>query len=127
MANGVRETGITVTGVDQNGAAFTKVVPAQDYYQGIAFAITEQFVSDASFVKIRQLILGYTMPPALVSKTPFQSANLSFVARNLGLLYSKVKNVDPESSYSVSGDSMGLENQGVPPIRSFGLQLLIRY
>ncbi|MDQ3291302.1 MAG: SusC/RagA family TonB-linked outer membrane protein, partial [Bacteroidota bacterium] len=44
VENNVRETGVTVNGVDQNGDQFSKVVPAQDYFQGIAYTITDQFV-----------------------------------------------------------------------------------
>jgi hypothetical protein len=48
------------------------------------------------------------------------------VARNLLLIYSQVKNVDPESNYS-NGNAQGLENFGVPPTRSFGLNLMVRF
>lgn len=126
VENNVRETGVTVTGVDQEGAPFTKTIPAQNYYQGIAFSLTDQFVSDAGFIKLRQLTFGYSLPQRVVAKTPFQSASLSFVARNLLLIYSQVKNVDPESNYS-NGNGQGLENFGVPPTRSFGLNLMVRF
>jgi hypothetical protein len=127
VANGVRESGITVKGVDQNGAAFTKVVPAQDYFQGISTTITDPFVYDASFVKVRQFALGYTIPRRMIAKTPFQAVSLSFVARNLWLLYSKVDNVDPESSYNVSESGLGLESLGEPPTRAYGLSLKARF
>lgn len=127
VEGGVRETGVAVNGVDQNGSPYSSTIPAQEYFQGIAFSITDEFVSDASFIKLRQVALGYTLPNTILAKTPFQSASLSFVARNLLLLYSQVKNVDPESSYSVSGNSQGLENFGVPPTRSFGLNLMVRF
>ncbi len=126
VENNVRQTGVTVTGVDQNGAPFSKVVPAQDYYQGIAFNITDQFVYDASFVKLRQVILGYSLPASILSQTPVQSVSLSLVSRNLFLLYSKVPNVDPESNYNNS-NAQGLENFGVPTTRSYGLNLLVRF
>ena len=127
VENGVRESGVTVKGVDQNGAPFTKLLSAQDYFQGIAYSITDEFVYDADFIKLRQLTLGYSLPSDLVAKTPFQSASLSLVARNLWMIYNQTPNVDPESSYSISGSSYGLENFGVPPTRSFGLNLLVRF
>jgi hypothetical protein len=126
VENNVRETGITVNGVDTDGNPFTKTIPAQNYYQGIAFSLTNQFVSDAGFVKLRQLTFGYSLPSAILSGTPFQSASLSLVARNLLLLYSQVKNVDPESNYNTS-NGQGLENFGVPPTRSYGLNLMVRF
>ncbi|WP_111628345.1 SusC/RagA family TonB-linked outer membrane protein [Larkinella arboricola] len=126
VENGIRETGVTVTGVDPEGNPLTKTIDAQTYFQGTAFSITDDFVSDAGFVKFRQLILGYSLPRTMLARTPFQSASLSFVARNLFLLYSQVQNVDPESNYS-SSNAQGLENFGVPPTRSFGLNLMVRF
>lgn len=126
VAGNVRETGVALKGVDETGAPFSQTLAAQDYYQGIAFSITDQFVSDAGFIKLRQLTLGYNLPRALLSKTPFQSVSLSLVARNLLLLYSQLKNVDPESNYNTS-NGQGLENFGVPPTRSFGLNLMVKF
>lgn len=125
-AGNVRENGVALKGVDEDGNAFSQTLAAQDYYQGIAFSITDQFVSDAGFVKLRQLTLGYNFSKTILSKTPFQSASLSLVARNLLLLYSQLKNVDPESNYSTS-NGQGLENFGVPPTRSYGLNLLVKF
>jgi TonB-linked SusC/RagA family outer membrane protein len=122
----VRENGVAVKGVDEDGNAFSQTLAAQDYYQGIAFSLTDQFVSDAGFIKLRQLTLGYNFPRTLLAKTPFQSASLSLVARNLLLLYSQVKNVDPESNYNTS-NGQGLENFGVPPTRSYGLNLMVKF
>jgi len=127
VEDGVREKGVIVSGVDQNGAPFNQTVPAQNYYQGIAYSITDQFVSDASFVKLRQLTFGYSFPRKLLNRTPVQTASISLVARNLLLLYSGTDNVDPESSYSVAGNSQGLENFGVLPTRSFGVNLMFSF
>src|SRR5690606_30147094 len=127
VANNVRENGVSVNGVDQNGNTFSRVVPAQEYFQGIAMTITEDFVTPASFVKLRQLTLGYTLPQKLIARTPIQSASLSVVARNLLMIYNEADNVDPESSYSVSGDAQGLENFGVPTTQSFGVNLMVRF
>lgn len=121
-----RVDGINVSGVDQNGDAFDSTILAQNYYQGIAFNITDEFVYDASFIKLRQLIFGYSLPQSMIENTPFQSVSLSFVARNLLLLYSNVPNVDPESSYN-NGNAQGLEMFGVPTARSFGFNLLVNF
>jgi len=126
VAGGVRETGVALKGVDENGNAFSQTLPAQDYYQGIAFTLTDQFVSDAGFIKLRQMTLGYNFPRTILSKTPFQSASLSLVGRNLLLLYSQLKNVDPESNYN-SSNGQGLENFGVPPTRSYGVNLMVKF
>jgi TonB-linked SusC/RagA family outer membrane protein len=125
VENNVRETGVEVQGVDTDGNPFSQTVPAQEYFQGIAFSLTDEFVSDAGFVKLRQLIFGYNLPQKILSRTPFQHVNISLVGRNLLLLYSQVKNVDPESNYNNS-NAQGLENFGVPPVRSYGINVIVR-
>lgn len=124
--NGIRENGINVTGVDQTGAPFTKNVSAQTYYQSIWNSITEEFITDADFIKLRQVIFGYTLPRRMLEKSPVQSISLSFVARNLALLYNAADNIDPESSYS-NGNAQGLENFGLPTTRSYGLNLQVKF
>jgi len=126
VANGIRETGLPVAGVNQAGAPYTANVSAQTYYSAIWATITEEFVTPADFIKLRSITFGYNLPPALIAKTPFQTANLSFVARNLFLIYNTARNIDPESSYS-NGNGQGLENFGLPTVRSFGLNLSVKF
>jgi hypothetical protein len=75
---------------------------------------------------LRQVIVGYTFPKSTLGKAPIQSLSLSFVARNLLLIYNTARNIDPESSYS-NGNAQGLENFGLPTARSYGLNLLARF
>lgn len=127
-----RNGGITVSGVDVNGEANTWTIGADptnqanytldQYYQAYA-RVTENVVYDASFAKLRELNFGYTFSSSLLSKTPIQTLTLSFVGRNLALLWSNVPNVDPESAYAVDGNSQGLEFFGMPTNRSFGFNL----
>ena len=77
---------------------------------------------DASFAKLRQVTFGYTFPRAFLSKTPVQTLMLSFVGRNLAILYRNTDNIDPESSYS-NGNSQGLDYFGMPPTRTYGFNL----
>jgi hypothetical protein len=58
----------------------------------------------------------------LLSKTPFVNLTVSFVARNLAILYKKVPNIDPESSYT-SSNAQGLDYFGMPATRSYGFNL----
>jgi hypothetical protein len=124
--NGIRENGVALSGVDQNGAEFSKTISAQDYYQGIATTITDQSIFKSDFVKLRQMTLGYSVPKSVFGKLPIQSASISFVARNLFILYKKTPNIDPESSFN-SGNAQGLEMFGVPPTRSYGLNLMVKF
>ena len=111
-----RETGI--------GAVSSENV--EDYYQRIAFGISEEFIDDADFVKLREIILSYNLPKSSLSKLPFQSATISFAARNLLILSKNTDNIDPESTYT-TGNGQGLEMFGVPVTRSYGLNLNVKF
>ena len=124
-----RENGLTFTGVDQEGEQQTfEIAPedVQDYYQRLASDITEEFIYDASFAKLRSVQIGYRLPRTVLDKTPFTSANVSLVGRNLLLLWSNVENTDPESTYNTS-NSQGLEWFGLPQYRSYGVNVSLRF
>ena len=124
-----RENGLSFTGVTQDGDEQTfEIAPedVQDYYQRIASDITEEFMYDASFAKLRSLQIGYRLPRAILDKTPFTGANVSLVGRNLLLLWSNVENTDPESTYTTS-NSQGLEWFGLPQYRSYGVNVSLRF
>lgn len=97
-----------------------------EYYMHLANNITEEFVYDASFVKLREISLGYSLPKRLIMKAGFTNVMVSLVGRNLWTLYSKVPLVDPESSYT-SGNGQGLEQFGLPATRSWGVNLNIQF
>ena len=98
----------------------------QDYYGRIAGQISEEFVYDASFVKLREINVSYRIPERLFANTPIQFATISLVARNLWLIHSNVPNLDPEASYRNDSAGIGLELAGVPQTRSIGFNLNVR-
>ena len=59
----------------------------------------------------------------MMAKTPFQGISISFVARNLAVLWKNIPNIDPESTYSFNGGAQGLEYFALPATRSFGFNL----
>jgi TonB-linked SusC/RagA family outer membrane protein len=90
---------------------------------GEATGISEMFIYDATFFKLRQLTLGYTLPRTMLAKTPFRTVTISLVGRNLAILYKDIDNVDPESNYSANTGAQGLEYFGFPSTRSYGVNL----
>lgn len=121
-----RESGIQARGVLPDGETPVNVtVPVDrlaDYWVGYS-NITENLVYDASFGKLREFSLGYTIPGKMLNKTPFRSLSIQLVGRNLALLWSKIPNVDPESGYTVAGGAQGLEFFAMPQTRNFGINL----
>lgn len=124
-----RDGSLKVSGVTAAGAQQTWTIPVDkidNYYANYA-NITQNMVYDASFGKLRQFSLGYNFPAKTLKKTPFESASLSIVGRNLLLLWSNVPNIDPESSYNSNGNSEGLEFFAMPQTRSFGVNLAVNF
>ncbi len=110
----------------ETGIGTVEAQNVEDYYQRIAFGISEEFVEKADFAKLREVVLSYRLPQSLVEKTPFSAVNIGFAGRNLALLASSIDNVDPESNYA-SGNGQGLEMFGVPATRSFQFNIGVKF
>ncbi len=114
------------TAVTQSGAANTINVSSErlwNHLGGVGAPVGESFVRDATNIRLRELVFGYQLPAELLSKTPFRSARLSLVGRNLFFLYNKSEYVDPEMVTDVANSSEGRESLSLPTTRSFGLSL----
>jgi TonB-linked SusC/RagA family outer membrane protein len=129
-------SGVTETGKDANGdpiyedfSLTLNPQQAQNYWgsvQGEINGVTDMFLYDASFAKLRQVTFGYNFPRQLLDKTPFRNLNLSFVGRNLAILFKNVENIDPESSYA-NGNGQGLDYFGFPATRTYGFNLRAQF
>jgi TonB-linked SusC/RagA family outer membrane protein len=125
------EAPLVVTGVTKDGASFkpfSKTLSpgeAQNYWNqlgGEANGAADKFIYDASFIKLRQITLGYSLPRKILARTPVQSLMISFVGRNLAILKKNTPNIDPESSYT-SSNSQGLDYYGFPSTRTYGFNI----
>ncbi|MBF9224232.1 SusC/RagA family TonB-linked outer membrane protein [Hymenobacter ruricola] len=110
--------------VNREGTFGADKVDAATYYGTLANNVSKDFVQDASFIKLRQITLGYAFPSALFGNH-IQRLNLSLVARNLFFISRKTDNIDPEGSYNAF--SQGLELGGVPPSRTYGVNLSAKF
>jgi hypothetical protein len=78
---------------------------------------------NASDIKLSELILGYTLPPKLLQRTPIKGIRLAFVGRNLWTLFQHTPyGIDPESA-NTSGNAQGIESGGSFPYASYGFDL----
>jgi hypothetical protein len=89
--------------------------------------VAEEFVYDASYVKLREMTLSYQFPESLIGGTVVQQATIALTGRNLLSLYDNVPNVDPESTYSQSAGQQGIEYFGVPVRRTLGIKFNARF
>jgi TonB-linked SusC/RagA family outer membrane protein len=109
-----------------NGAKNTKFVTPQNYeYARPNFA--EFVMFDASFVKLREITVGYNLSNKLLSNTPIKSARVSLAGRNLAILYRKTPlGIDPEAA-STSGNGQGIENGALPPNVIYGVNIRLTF
>jgi TonB-linked SusC/RagA family outer membrane protein len=86
------------------------------------------FLYDASFIKLREVSIGYNFPKSLLKHTPFfRSVKLSAVGRNLAILYQKTpKGLDPEATTSM-GNGQGVENGFNLPSMTYGFDLKVTF
>jgi len=75
-----------------------------------------------SFVKLREVVLTYTIPQTVLSKTFIKQANISFVGRNL-LYFAERTDIDIEQ-YAGGDGSSGLQT---PTTRRLGFNLNISF
>ena len=122
-----RETGVTFNGVHADGSANEETTDAQDFYRGYVTNVSRLNVLDGSFIKLRQVTLGYSLPKKLFGDFPIQSVTVSFVARNLAVLMSKLDNIDPEAGFSSLVNYAGIEGNSLPSTRSYGFNLNVKF
>ena len=117
--------GVKITGVDEKTKAeVTKYVDAQTYFHTITDRnIFNDYVYDLTFVKLRELSMGYRIPVSKLGIGKYiQNATFSVVARNPWLIYAKTRDFDPSEITSVFG-----ENGQLPGTRSMGVNLKIGF
>lgn len=114
--------GVKAEGVDATGKAVSYYVDAATYFQQtVNSGIQDNNVYDLTFVKLRELSLGYNFNVKKMGlSNSIQSARLSLIGTNLWLIYSQTKDFDP----SEISNSYG-ENGQMPGVRSLGVSLKI--
>jgi len=114
------EPGIQIEGVDADGNPVTSNVSSEDYHKTVE-SIEEMFVYDASFVKLRELRVGFNVPETVARRLSGYKIGVALIGRNL-LTHSNAPNIDPETALS-AGNAQGIEFGQLPATRSFGIQL----
>jgi outer membrane receptor protein involved in Fe transport len=97
-------------------------VTAQAYHKSLT-NISEHWVYDATFVKLREVRLGYDVPTAFSRRMGVRGLSVALVGRNLAL-WTDVPNIDPETSFNAS-NVQGFEYGQLPSARSVGFNISV--
>lgn len=125
-ANGIRESGIILDGVLQNGIKNTINVDARKWASSFYYGVDAQNVFDASYIKLRDITLSYDLPKSLIGDT-FKGITVAAFGRNLltwGLAW---KGIDPEMATYGSGNIQGLEGGSLPSTRIYGINVQVKF
>lgn len=119
--------GVIVPGVLADGSKNTKRVGNDygifGYYRNPQHA----FIYDASFVKLREANLTYSLPRAIVAKLGgVKGVDLSVFGRNLWIIHKNIPYSDPEENLS-AGNLQGYQSGAYPTTRSVGFNVKLLF
>ena len=83
---------------------------------------TDRWLEDGSFVRLKNLSIGYNIPKSLISRVSINQCRLSLSGQNL-LTFTKYSGLDPEFSGSLY--ERGMDSAGYPNVKAitFGLNI----
>lgn len=115
---------------DAGGALVNgRPVPAQAYYQvvgaGASGGIASMYTYSATNVRLGEVTLGYDFPVNKWCKF-IKGTNVSFVGRNLFLLYNKAP-FDPELTANTQTYFQGIDYFMMPSLRSLGFSVKLKF
>ncbi|MGA0559504.1 SusC/RagA family TonB-linked outer membrane protein [Larkinella sp. VNQ87] len=101
-------------GVGPDGVNYTN-----GFYRNVHRGVTENFIEDASWVRLRSVSLAYNLPASLLKNTFIKNVRVSATGNNLAL-WTKYSGYDPETSSTNSGSNVdGFTGFTYPAVRSF--------
>lgn len=121
--------GMVVDGiVESTGQKNTKQISAEQYWSSVGGSngVAEEFMYDATYVKLRELSFGWNLPQIWLRKTPLKAVKISAVARDLFYIY-KDAPVSAEAAFSREDYSQAFEYASLPPTRTFGFSLNVKF
>jgi len=115
---------------DAGGALVNeRLVPAREYYQvvgaGASGGIASMYVYNATNARLAELSLGYDIPVQKLRKF-IKGANVSFIGRNLFLIYNEAP-FDPELTSNTQTYFQGIDYFMMPSLRSMGFSLKLNF
>lgn len=135
LGNPIRNTianggGVILPGVKADGSVNTTRTPSPNQYgnvSGYRRAPNKAFVYDASFVKLREVNITYTLPSTLVSRMKLNEMTFSIVGSNLWIISKNLPYADPESGLSASASSSGYSIGSLPTTKNIGCNVTFKF
>jgi len=120
--------GILNEGVYADGTPNTTRVTNEEFGSyGYRRLPDKAFVYDAGYIKLREVIIGYSLPKTFIQKLgPVKGVDLSLIGRNLWIIHKNLPNADPEDGISF-GNVQGYQVGSYPSVRNYTVNLKVRF
>lgn len=120
--------GLILEGVLEDGTINTIRVSGEDYRVfGYSKNPNAAFVYDANYIKLREVVLSYSLPQKFMAKANWiQNATVSVVGSNLWIIQKSLPHADPEASQS-SGNIQGWQSGVMPTMRNIGVTVNLQF
>ncbi|MEN0004865.1 MAG: SusC/RagA family TonB-linked outer membrane protein [Bacteroidota bacterium] len=108
----------------------TQITPNNHYWRNGGVFIRDQRTFNGSYIKLREVSLGYTLPTKWLEGTPLGSLSLTLSAQNIwfdALGFPDGANFDPEVLSTGVGNGRGFELMNVPTAKQFGANLRVTF
>jgi hypothetical protein len=122
--------GVHQVGVYEDGSPADFYITPKDW-KSRNWTMDDNWLVDASFVKLRQVRIGYNLDQTALQNTPFSGVNIALIGNNLGLLYQNSQwdgGLDPsEMGANWSGSRYASDGGQMPTTRSIGLNVSLKF
>ena len=125
-----RALAIILPGVKQDGTPNDFQTSLDRAYFNTYLGAHEQWLYDATTIRLREISLSYSLPQTLISKTPLGNVTIALSGQNLwhkAPNFLDGTNYDPESSSGGVGKTRGFEYITGPQSRRFGGTLRVTF
>ena len=116
--------GVHVTGVTAAGAPLDTYIAARRHYYTNGQRDTRNYLISASYLKLREVRLGYTVPKSLLGSLPVKTVNLGAIVNNAWLISAPAKEFGFDPSEL---EEFWREGGQLSSTRTFGLNLRVGF
>jgi hypothetical protein len=125
-----REEDYIFPGVNVNTGEANNVSIKRDYLfyssQGGLAGLSEGAIEEASYVRLRELSLSYSLPQKWIANSFIRSLDIGVSARNL-LLFTNYSGIDPETNLSGTSNSIGRDYFNMPNTKGYTFNLQVSF
>ncbi|PKH49268.1 SusC/RagA family TonB-linked outer membrane protein [Tenacibaculum sp. Bg11-29] len=122
VTSGSDSGGVLLQGVFADGTKNTVRSPIEEQY---GFP-EEQFVYDASYIKLREVSISYSLPSKFLEKSMFKNITFSANGSNLWIIHKNLPYADPEAGTS-SGNLQGFQTGVLPTTKEYSFNVKVQF